>query len=260
MPRPRSKDRIAPAIRKYAVPRSDYIHPLYGLHGEILTEDWAPTIRITAASTGPGRRSIGKASAAICTRCSRSSPGPREDRRRAGARTSPRSTAENEWRWEDGTPRSFASRRSSAPIARPASGRRDRPGVPLRRPGTDVQVARRGQTHYGGLNVRLGPSPGPEDRHVHRPGHGRTRSAVAWAHRSGTPRGGQSPTALTILQSPESRLSGRLGASIRISPGCNRPSPPPARAISSARTGRWSCATGCGFTISRSSPRRSGSC
>ena len=36
------KPRIAPGNQKYAVPRSDYIHPLYGLHGEILTDDWVP--------------------------------------------------------------------------------------------------------------------------------------------------------------------------------------------------------------------------
>ena len=33
-------DRVAPECRKYAAPRSDYIHPLFGLDGEKLTDDW----------------------------------------------------------------------------------------------------------------------------------------------------------------------------------------------------------------------------
>jgi len=32
---------IAEPNLKYAVPRSDYIHPLYGPQGEILTKDWS---------------------------------------------------------------------------------------------------------------------------------------------------------------------------------------------------------------------------
>ena len=31
---------VAPANRIYARARSDYIHPLYGLNGEVLTRDW----------------------------------------------------------------------------------------------------------------------------------------------------------------------------------------------------------------------------
>ncbi len=34
------KKQVAADNRKYAVDRCDYIHPLYGLHGEVLTEDW----------------------------------------------------------------------------------------------------------------------------------------------------------------------------------------------------------------------------
>ena len=33
-------DKVTPANRIYARPRSDYIHPLYGLNGEVLTLDW----------------------------------------------------------------------------------------------------------------------------------------------------------------------------------------------------------------------------
>ena len=33
-------DRVQADSRKYAQPRSDYIHPLYGLDGEMLTADW----------------------------------------------------------------------------------------------------------------------------------------------------------------------------------------------------------------------------
>lgn len=34
-------DQVNPGNRKYARPRSNYIHPLYGLSGEVLTKDWS---------------------------------------------------------------------------------------------------------------------------------------------------------------------------------------------------------------------------
>lgn len=34
-------EKMTPNNRKYVQPRSDYIHPLYGLNGEVLTRDWS---------------------------------------------------------------------------------------------------------------------------------------------------------------------------------------------------------------------------
>lgn len=65
--------------------------------------------------------------------------------------------------------------------------------------GDAVEVARRGQSHYGGLNVRLAPAQNQQiATFTDPPG---TAPRRAWAHRSGIPRGGNATVGLTILQS-----------------------------------------------------------
>ena len=64
----------------------------------------------------------------------------------------------------------------------------------------DVQVARRDQSHYGGLNIRL--SPVVDQKIVPFTDPPGATPRIAWARRSGTPHSGRWPTALTILQSP----------------------------------------------------------
>ncbi len=70
-------DKVAPANRIYTRARSDYIHPLYGLDGEVLTRDWS--------IDHPHHRGIYWAwpevdfgrNGATCTRCRRSLRGLR---------------------------------------------------------------------------------------------------------------------------------------------------------------------------------------
>jgi hypothetical protein len=63
-----------------------------------------------------------------------------------------------------------------------------------------VQVARRGQNFYGGLNVRL--SPATDQQITPFTDSPTAMLRRAWAQRSGVPRGGQAVVGLTILQSP----------------------------------------------------------
>ena len=96
--------KVHAANLKYARPRSDYIHPLYGLDGEELTWTGPSIIRIIAASTGRGRRWTTRASAATCTRCSGFSPDPPANVSTQDGPVFAQIEAENLWRWEDQEP------------------------------------------------------------------------------------------------------------------------------------------------------------
>jgi hypothetical protein len=147
---------IHPDNRKYASARSNYIHPLYGPDGEILTEDFSPD--------HPHHRGIYWAWPEVDFGDQR---GDLHALQRVFARPTGNITlqsgsevaeikAENLWKWDDKTPivRELASIRAS---------RAGKHGwyVDLRFEFTalvdDVTIARRGTSLYGGLNARLSP-------------------------------------------------------------------------------------------------------
>jgi hypothetical protein len=196
---PEAKDRIREDTRKFAVPRSDYIHPLYGPHGEILTDDWVPD--------HPHHRGIYWAWPEVDWQGRR---GDLHALQQVFAHPTGKIdieqdpnfvqiTAENEWRWDDGTPivREQAIIRA---YRQKKNGRAIDLCLRFTAVGADVQVARRGQAHYGGLNVRLAPAKQQEiATFTDPPG---TTPRRAWADRSGVPQGGQAVVGLTILQNP----------------------------------------------------------
>jgi len=196
---PGVQERIGAGSRKYAVPRSDYIHPLYGPQGEVLTDDWVvdhphhrgiywawPEVdwqgkrgdlhalqHVFARPTGKVRIDQGEGFVQI--------------------------EADSEWRWDDSTPivREVATIR-----AHRASGTGRAIDLLFRFTAleSDVQVARRGTKHYGGLNVRLAPAQ--EQKIAVFTDPPATEPRRAWAQRSGVPRGGKTLVTLGILQSP----------------------------------------------------------
>lgn len=194
---PGFRDRLKAANAKYAVERSDYIHPLYGLHGEVLTDDWVVD--------HPHHRGIYWAWPEVDWHGNRGDLHALQHvfARPTGKIRSQQNAdfaqieAENEWQWEDRTP-----------IVREEAVIRVYPRNEFGRPidlsfrftvlGDDVQVARRDTTHYGGLNLRLAPVQ--DQKIVAFTDPAGTRPRRAWAHRSGIPRGGASNTGLTILQ------------------------------------------------------------
>lgn len=195
---PGAMDRIAPAARKYAVPRCDYIHPLYGLRGETLTDDWA--------NDHPHHRGLYWAWPEVDWRGQR---GDLHALQHVFARPSGKvQTAtgndfveirsEHQWRWEDGT----AIVREEATVR---AYRRTEPGRAIdlvfrfTALGDDVQVARRGQRHYGGLNLRLAKTQDLKLTPLTDPAGSQPRAA--WAHYSGIPQTGKTVVGLTILQS-----------------------------------------------------------
>ena len=162
------KDRIAAGNRKYAVPRADYIHPLYGPHGEVLTDDWVPD--------HPHHRGIYWAWPEVDWQGKR---GDLHALQQVFARSTGKIdvqqgadfaqiTAENEWRWEDRTP----IVREQVIIR---AGRRDR-FRPLSDLGfcftaidADVQVARRENDALRRAECASLAGEGPADHHLYRP-------------------------------------------------------------------------------------------
>jgi hypothetical protein len=193
------KDKISADNQKYAVARADYVHPLYGPHGEVLTDDWVPD--------HPHHRGIYWAWPEVDWKGNR---GDLHALQQVFARPTGKIEsrqgdefaeifAENEWRWDDRT----AIVREQVLIR---AGRKTTAGRAIDLTfrftaiGADVQVARRATKLYGGLNVRLSPA---QDQQIttftDSPGATPRR---AWADRTGVPRGGNDVVGLAILQSP----------------------------------------------------------
>lgn len=191
------KDRIVAGNRKYAVARADYLHPLYGPRGEVLTEDWSPD--------HPHHRGIYWAWPEVDWQGQRGDlhalqlvfAKPTGQVRIEQGADFVQITAENEWRWEDRTPvvREQATIRASA---KTAAGRAIDLQFRFTALDTDVLVARRDTSHYGGLNVRLSAAGDQQIETWTDPAGASPRRA--WAQRSGIPGGGQGVVGLTILQ------------------------------------------------------------
>lgn len=193
-------DKVTPGNRIYARARSDYIHPLFGLDGEVLTRDWPidhphhrgiywawPEVdfgtnrgdlhalqKVFARPTGKVRLESGPASAEI--------------------------EAENLWLWEDREPivreqaiirayRATAQGRVVDLVFRFAALK------------DGVTLARRGTEHYGGLNIRMA-TPASQEIAVHTdPSNSMPRRA--WSDLSGVFGADSVPSGLTVLQCQE---------------------------------------------------------
>jgi hypothetical protein len=192
-----SKRSVSAANRKYSVDRCDYLHPLYGLNGEVLTEDWPkdhphhrgiywawPEVdwqgqrgdlhalqTVFAVPTGKIRATEGEGFAQI--------------------------EAENQWRWNRTTPivREEVTLRA---WRLKAEGRQIDLEFRFTAIDDKVEVARRDRSHYGGLNFRFGPLAGQQIVPFTDPVAASPR--MTWAERAGTIDGRS--IAMTILQHP----------------------------------------------------------
>jgi hypothetical protein len=190
-------EKIHAGARKYAVPRSNYIHPLYGIEGAKLTEDWSVD--------HPHHRGIYWAWPEVQYRDQR---GDLHALQRVFARPSGKIEfcggtelaqidAENIWKWDDRTP---IVRERAIIRARPA----DAQGryVDLRFEFTalveGVSLARRGTDKYGGLNIRLAPVRGLGLLHDADPPGAASRAA--WQVATGTWEGAKSTGILAVFE------------------------------------------------------------
>jgi hypothetical protein len=182
---------------KYAVARSNYIHPLYGLDGVSLTADWNKDY--------PHHRGIYWAWPEVGYK---GETGDLHALQRVWARPTGRIEtrggdgwaeieAENRWLWEDQTP----IVRETAIIRAWQAGSRGRwVDLTLRFEALEdgITLARRGTKLYGGLNIRMGKI---EDQQLlrHADPEG-TSPRMAWQLAAGLWPGSAGPSSVTVFE------------------------------------------------------------
>jgi len=188
---------VTPGNRIYARARSDYIHPLYGLNGEVLTRDWSVD--------HPHHRGIywawpevdfGKERGdlhALQTVFAR----PTAKVKLQSGPVFAQVEAENEWLWNDREPivreRALIRAYGATPQGRVVDLAFQ--FIALK---DGVTIARRGLEHYGGLNVRL-QTPEAQAISVFT-GPSNTVPRRAWSDLSGRFPGSAAASGLTVLQ------------------------------------------------------------
>ncbi|MBM3880467.1 MAG: hypothetical protein FJ387_12255 [Verrucomicrobia bacterium] len=190
-------DRVGAGNRIYARARSDYIHPLYGLHGEVLTQDWS--------LDHPHHRGIYWAWPEVDLGAERGDLHALQrvfarPTGRLGLRSGPvvaQVEAENLWLWEDREPivreRTFIRAYRATAKGRVVDLELHFLGLK-----EGVTIARRGTTAYGGLNLRLAKPESQTIRFHADPAEANPRRA--WSDLSGVFGGGVA-SGLTLLQS-----------------------------------------------------------
>ena len=191
--------RIQPGNLKYARPRSDYIHPLCGLDGEVLTKDWSVD--------HPHHRGIYWAWPEVDHRGER---GDLHALQRVFARPTgicagqsgpvfAQIDAQNLWLWEDREP--IVRERTMLRAWRAdADGRFLDLEFHFAALKEDVALGRRETKLYGGLNMRMAAVKDQQIALHTDPAGANPRRA--WADLSGTFAGGERAAGLTVFQNP----------------------------------------------------------
>ena len=181
----------------YAVARSDYVHPLYGPAGEVLTRDYP--------SEHPHHRGLYWAWPEVAwkgeTLDLHALQGvfarPVRIVRMEGGPVAAAIVAENKWMWHDKEPivsevatvRAFAQRDGSRFVDLEFQFRALVDGV---------TVARRGQNAYGGFNLRFSTREGQKIASFNAPAGAPV--PTSWGHIVGVPPEGKEPIGVAILQ------------------------------------------------------------
>ena len=189
---------IAPGNLQYARARSNYIHPLYGLEGEVLTKDWS--------KEHPHHRGIYWAWPEVDWRGQRGDlhalqrvfARPTGQCATSGGPVFARIEAENLWKWEDRDP-IIRERAILRAFRTTALGRLIDLEYEFTALDDEVAVARRGTNAYGGLNVRC--SEVREQNILFHTDPPEAATRMAWADLSGVFSGGERSSGLAILQS-----------------------------------------------------------
>ena len=182
----------------YAVPRSDYIHPLYGLGGEMLTRDWP-------VGGHPHHRAIFWAWPEVEVGSER---GDIYALQRVFARPTgkidlmagpvfARITAENLWMWEDREPIVREHAVISVYRATPTTRIIDLT-IKLDALKDSITIATRNTDSYGGLNLRM-QSPG-EQKISYFSDEAESNPLRAWSDFNGIFKGNESASGLMVLQ------------------------------------------------------------
>lgn len=182
---------------RYAVARCDYVHPIYGPNGEVLTKDFSPEHAhhrgiywAWPEVTWKGEKRDLHALQGVFAR-------PVKIIRKIAENKCAILEAENVWKWGDTEP----IVREWATIC--VSNEKDNRRVidfEFRFEGLvdGVTIARRGQSHYGGFNIRLSTRGNQKITTHTDPPEKSPRSA--WACLAGVPPEGKEPVSIVILQ------------------------------------------------------------
>ncbi len=185
----------------WAVPRSDYIHPLYGLNGEILTNDWPD-------ADHPHHRGIffgwpeveyGSKRGDIYA-LQRVFARPTGNIKCTNGRDFAEIEAENRWMWDD--KEAIVHEVSTIRAYQASEGQRIIDlTLNLRALVDSITIATRFTNSYGGLNVRMA-TPRDQDISYH------SDSTIAspqrcWADFNGIFEGNTTPSGMTILQNKD---------------------------------------------------------
>ena len=182
----------------YAVPRSDYIHPLYGLKGEMLTRDWPE-------GGHPHHRAIFWAWPEVEYGSERGDiyalqrvfARPTGNMKFTGGPVFAQIEAENLWMWEDREPivreHAVINIYRSSPVTRVID-------LTIKLDGLvdSITIATRNTDSYGGLNIRMQTPQGQEiSYYSDPPGSNPLR---AWSDFEGIFEGNESASGLMVLQ------------------------------------------------------------
>jgi len=184
--------------RKYAEARSDYIHPLYGPGGEVLTADYP--------GDHPHHRGVYWAWPEVYYKGEKRDihalqgvfARPSKLIRAEGGRAQATIEAESIWKWSDAEPIVRERAILRAHRAGADGGRRIDLEFRFTALVDGVAIARRGQTLYGGLNLRSTLHAGQRIAHHTDPPTRRPRRS--WGQIVGVPAGGKDPVAIVILE------------------------------------------------------------
>lgn len=183
--------------RKYAIPRSNYLHPLFGPDGQKLTQDWS---KDHAHHRGiywawPEVQFKGETGDLHALQRVWARPTGRIETR-AGDHWA-EVEAENRWMWEDKTP----IVREVATIRAWKAGNHGRHiDLEFRFEALEesVTLARRGTRAYGGLNIRLAPIEGM--KLVHHADPAGSAPIMAWQAATGTWADSDRPLSMVVFE------------------------------------------------------------
>ncbi len=183
---------------KYAVARCDYVHPLYGADGEVLTQDYSPD--------HPHHRGLYWAWPEVSWKGEKRDLHALQGVYARPVRIDRKNitngcavlVAENVWKWGDTEP--IVSERVTIIVPHAEQGRPRTIDFTLRFQALaeGVTLARRGQTHYGGFNMRL--SARTEQKIATHTGEPGQTPRQAWACLTGIPPEGRQPVSVILLQ------------------------------------------------------------
>ena len=182
----------------WAIPRSDYIHPLYGLNGEILTNDWPDADHPHHRGVFFGWPEVEYGSdRGDLYALQRVFARPTGNIKCANGRDFAAIEAENLWMWDDRE--AIVNELSTIRAYRASSGERIIDlTVVLQALKDNITIATRFTNSYGGLNVRMAT---PRDQDISHYSDPITASPQrSWADFNGIFEGNTTVAGLTILQ------------------------------------------------------------